>query len=253
MVRNRLLRRLHTGWWIARQITLFAVLAGLFTAGSAQGALTLIPPGLNPGDQFRLTFVSSIARNATSANIADYYTFITGLAVAAGIDDYFGAPITWQAIGSTPTVSAISRLPATSPAIYRIDGALVATSGADLWDGSIANAINLTESGGAIPGGSTTASRVWTGTTSNGAGHPSFSLGSAVGSQSLFGNANETDSNWVLLSTAARTQELRVYGYSSVLTVPAATLSPVPEPSTLVIMAGLGVLGLAGRRLRRRS
>jgi hypothetical protein len=71
----------------------------------------LTPAGLHPGDKFRVVFVSSAERNALSSNIADYDQYITNLAVAAGLDTYFGFPVTWQAIGSTATVSAIDRLP----------------------------------------------------------------------------------------------------------------------------------------------
>jgi hypothetical protein len=133
---------------------------------TARANLMLVPPGLRPGDQFRVVFVSSASRNAASSDIADYDRFITNLAVSAGIDTYFGAPITWQALGSTATVVANSRLPAsaTSPAFYRLDGALVATSTGDLWDGSLSNPINVTETGVAAP----PFALAWTGTSPNG-------------------------------------------------------------------------------------
>jgi hypothetical protein len=47
-------------------------LATLVTAGPAQAALVVVPPGLNPGQQFRLVFVTNGTRNATSTNISDY-------------------------------------------------------------------------------------------------------------------------------------------------------------------------------------
>ena len=72
----------------------------------------------------------SATRDARSSNIADYDQFITDLAVAAGINTYFGNPVTWQAMASTPTVDAVDRLPkvAGSPPLYRLDGQLVAPS-----------------------------------------------------------------------------------------------------------------------------
>src|SRR5262249_43675213 len=45
----------------------------------------MTPSTLNPGDQFRVIFVSSGTRDATSSTIADYDTFITNLANAAGL------------------------------------------------------------------------------------------------------------------------------------------------------------------------
>jgi len=39
-----------------------------------------VPVGLNPGDPYRLIFVTSIARDALSTNIADYNSFVHGIA-----------------------------------------------------------------------------------------------------------------------------------------------------------------------------
>jgi hypothetical protein len=44
---------------------------------AAQAALVVVPPGLNPGDQYRLVFVTAGTRNATSSDINDYNTFVT--------------------------------------------------------------------------------------------------------------------------------------------------------------------------------
>src|SRR5262249_2877133 len=116
-------------------LAVLTVVVGPWRAGSARADFMLVPAGLNPGDQFRAVFVSSAVRDAHSSNIADYDQFITNLAVAAGIDTYFGSPVTWQAIGSTATVDAIDRLPSTfgSPPIYRLDGALVVNPARGLW------------------------------------------------------------------------------------------------------------------------
>jgi len=37
--------------------------------GAAQAALVVVPTGLNPGDQYRLVFVTDGTRDATSTNI----------------------------------------------------------------------------------------------------------------------------------------------------------------------------------------
>ncbi len=52
-------------------------LATLVTASAAQAALVVVPPGLNPGDQYRLVFVTDGTRDATSTNINDYNNFVT--------------------------------------------------------------------------------------------------------------------------------------------------------------------------------
>jgi len=250
MNRSSLLRRLPGA--------LFMLVIGLFVVGSARAALTLIPGGLNPGDQFRVAFVTSGGRNSTSAIIGDYDQFVSNLALAAGINTYFGDAVTWQAIvstpavGITPAISAISRLPATSPAIYRIDGALVATSGADLWDGSILNPINRTELNVGVPAGDETNTWVWTGTFSNGGNGGVNALGPS-GSGAIFGRANRTTASWVTTDASLpRSDQFRLYAYSSVLTVPTGA-SPVPEPGSLLILAGLSSMGLVCHFGRRRG
>ena len=62
-----------------RLLTIVAVmLLGLATENLA--APITLPTGLNPGDQYRLGFVSSTTRDATSQNIADYNDFVTATA-----------------------------------------------------------------------------------------------------------------------------------------------------------------------------
>ncbi len=80
--------------------------------GAAQAALVVVPTGLNPGDQYRLVFVTDGTRDATSTNINDYNTFVTnevtGSALATQLTTAGFTPsaITWKAIGSTDSVAA---------------------------------------------------------------------------------------------------------------------------------------------------
>ena len=141
-------------------ITAIALSVGLLVAcaPAAHAGIIMTPAGLGPGDQFRVIFVSSATRNASSSDIAEYDTFITNLASAAGLT-YNGASVTWQALGSTVTFTATSidlvsandpgRLPVdvSSPALYRLDGVEVADSTSDLWDGNIGAAIDVDENG----------------------------------------------------------------------------------------------------------
>jgi hypothetical protein len=226
------------------------LLVGAVLAPAARADI-MTPTGLNTGDQFRIIFVTSDTRDATSSNLADYDTFITDLATAAGLT-YNGAPVTWFALGSTESVSANSRLPAStsSPGLYRVDGVKVADNTSDLWDGSIDNFLNITETGGVASIGSALA---FTGTFSNGDIGSIFVNGNvlflALGSPEtvVAGDPNITDA-WVRTDASpASTDLLRFYGYSEVLTVPQA----VPEPASLTLL-GLGALGLAGYGWRRR-
>ena len=55
---------------------------------------SLIPAGLGPGDQFRLLFVSSTTRDATSSDIADYDAHVQSAAAAGhtAIQSYSAQP-----------------------------------------------------------------------------------------------------------------------------------------------------------------
>ncbi|CCQ53010.1 MULTISPECIES: hypothetical protein [Crocosphaera] len=118
----------------------FSILSGVAWAnfGNPQlvQALTLIPSDLNPGDQYRLVFVTSTTRNALSTQISDYNAFVDATAKA---EDSLLKDLdtTWNAIGSTSTVDARDNTN-TNPEenigvpIYLIDGNRVANNNADL-------------------------------------------------------------------------------------------------------------------------
>ncbi len=123
------------------------------------GTIATVPPGLQPGDQYRLVFVTSTTRDAASANIADYNTFVSGRAAAVSQLNALGT--TWKAIAATLAVdvrtNTLTGATDTSVPIYRLDGAQVATGNTDLWDASIAYPISINESGTSVT------ARVWTG------------------------------------------------------------------------------------------
>ena len=134
------------------RIVLLAVLVSVarpWGGATVRADFMLIPSGLKPGDQFRAMFVSSATRDAKSADIADYDHFIANLAAAAGLDTYFGNPVTWQALGSTASVDAVTRLPkfVGSTPLYRLDGGLIAPSTTSLWIAGPSLPITVTELG----------------------------------------------------------------------------------------------------------
>src|SRR5262249_45993777 len=229
------------------RIVLLAMLvsvAGPWCGAPARADFMLIPAGLKPGDQFRAMFASSATRDAKSADIADYDQFITNLAAAAGLDTYFGDPVTWQALGSTATVDAVDRLPkfVGSTPLYRLDGGLVAPSTTSLWiAGPTGLPITVTELGADI--GSAV---VWTGSLQDGTAFEPLGAGAFV----TFGITTFSGGGWVADNVDLGFQEHHLYGYSSVLTIPEQVATPAPSG----LMAALaGVAGLAGSMLVRRQ
>lgn len=222
----------------------FAIAAAvsLLLGSTVQAAVITVPSGLNPGDQYRLVFVTSFGntRDATSTDIADYNAFVSG--VAAGVPELNALGTTWTAIASTTTVDARDNTSTTSTGvpIYRLDDVLIAANNADLWNGTVGDRIWIDENGNIAPG------VVWTGTQTDGTAFPSRALGEPLAQN---GSAASTDFNWISSGEFENTISLQFYAISDILTVQEAA---VPEPSTLALgLAGLAAA--AGIRWRRRS
>ena len=102
---------------------------------------SLIPTGLTAGDQFRLLFLSSTKRNASSTDIADYNTFIQGRA-AAGHADIRAYSTGFRAVGCTADTDARDNTETTYTGtakgvpIYWLNGAKAADQYEDFYDGS---------------------------------------------------------------------------------------------------------------------
>ncbi|MCA2504427.1 MAG: PEP-CTERM sorting domain-containing protein [Microcystis sp. M54BS1] len=227
-------------------------LATLVTASAAQAALVVVPPGLNPGDQYRLVFVTDGTRDATSTNIDDYNKFVTNdarggtpgidtaLDVALNASGFNPNTIEWKVIGSTDSVAARDNT-GTNPSstgvpIYLIDGNRVANNNADLWDGSILTGIDRT------PQESVGVTFVWSGTSDDGT---VGCCGGAIGSNvAIVGVAGAfLGSGWINESVKSGSEVYQFYGISTVLTVPTPAVS-VPEPSSLLGFITLGGLML---------
>ncbi len=214
------------------RFALTLIAATSIAAGTARaGTIIATPAGLNPGDHFRIVFVTAGTINPTSTNITTYDNFVTSQADSA---TYNGATITWQAIGSTSSVNAIDHIGVTGDAVYLVDGTEVAStdSTSGLWSGALLHAINE------LITGSTSGGSTYTGTTASGVASTYYLGASAV----EIGSTTSQNSSWVALSRDTRpTVDARlVFGISQELTA-AQTTSSVPEPST-AMLAGLGGL-----------
>jgi len=205
--KNRLMRFFNT-----RVLAVLVVLTTLVLPVTATATPILtVPLGLNPGDQYRIAFVTSVTRDATSSNIVDYNDFVNAVANSLGS---LLQPLaaTWSAIASTSTVSAATNIGGVSSIpIYILDGSLVATGTADLFDGTLTSAINLSDDG--VYG----RRNVWTGTQSDGTAYGAiYFLGMDVPG---YGLSDFTDGQWIGYSRAAFTSEFYMYGISDALTV----------------------------------
>ncbi len=151
----------------------------------------LKPAGLAPGDRFRLLFITSTTRNANSTDIADYNSHVrTAAAAGAAAIQPYSAQFT--AVASTSTVDARDNTMTntatvdTDVPIHWLGGPKVADAYADFYDNSWDNetAADLRDESGGV----STATTVWTGTTSNGTKAFSLHLGTATETDSLLGD-----------------------------------------------------------------
>ena len=144
-------------------------LSGVFTVVApppteVPSTWSLIPSGLGEGDEFRLLFVSSTTRNAASASISTYNTWIQNQA-AAGHTDIQDYSDTFRVVGSTAAVDARDNTYSTYTSsdkgvpIYWLNGNKVVDQYEDFYDGGWDDEANMkTEDGD-----STSPSHVYTG------------------------------------------------------------------------------------------
>jgi hypothetical protein len=211
--------------------TLKAIAVFAVTLSGSHVYAVLVLPNLPAGTQYRLAFVTSGVRDATSSNIADYNTFVTTEANAQ--PDLAALSTTWTAIGSTFTVDArINTMTDWTPPddtgvpIFRVDGVKVADHYDDLWDGSIDSFLNVTQSG------STKNDSVWTGTAIDGTNNSILYLGS---SSPTIGLSNSQTASWTMGGFDFSSSVYSFYGISGVLTA-------VPEPKAFVCVGLISIV-----------
>lgn len=219
-------------------------------AGNASAQSIRRPLGLEPGEAFRLLFVTEGKRDATSSNIADYNAFVSSEAISTNslVRDLEAE---WFAIASTTNVDAIqntgtdpSPVGDTGVPIYLVDGATrVADDYDHWWDGDSAgfswllNSPDLTQNGTPLNG----INNVWTGTgyfgNAGGFGGPLGDGITATIGASVAGNGRHINNNFRSLASG----ENSLYALSSVLTA-------VPEPSSGALMVLASVSFYIARR-----
>ena len=138
-----------TGDWSASGRGATAAPPTPFSPGSG-----LVPDGLEPGDTFRLLFVTSTTGVATSSDIADYNAFVQ-TAAAAGHADIQAHASLFAVVASTPRVDARDNTATAwtdavkGVPIYWLGGSKVADQYKDFYDGSWDDEANPTDEAGA--------------------------------------------------------------------------------------------------------
>ena len=209
------------------------------TAQTVPHDWSLKPAGVEPGDSFRLLFVTSTYTSAASADIADYNGFVQTRAAAnsnlASFSGQFRALIsTSDAVARDNTATTGTGVP-----IYWVSGAKVADNYADLYDGSWDSEAGRTETGADR---SRVNHVVWTGSNADGTRHAIYPvdgqgltavglLGGNLGTSPIHRPGQERDASEYDVDTdnTAR-DEYSLYGLSPVLTVRQPPPPPPPTP-----------------------
>jgi len=218
-----------------------------FLAGSVSATIVIPPLDLNPGDQYRLVFVTSGTRDAESANISDYNDFVNAQAALASAA---GLPTSgWTAMASTESVDARDNTE-TNPSggagypIYRVDGVRIVDDYNDLWDSSwLAAPLSITQQGDPYPDtvppcASFPYCLAWTGTSGQGtAASPLGGPLSSAAAGNIFQVESSNTSSWTLGYFDTRSKSYPLYAMSAVLTVPsgpsAFQIPRTPDPVTI--------------------
>jgi hypothetical protein len=225
-----------------------AVIASSSFICSSVVAGIVVPTSLSLGSKYYLAFVTQGTHNAVSTNIAVYNSFAQSQAALNPSLTGTNEGVTWKALGSTASVSAVTNLGLGEFPIYLLNGTTKIADGAsDLWDGSLDAALNRDQFL------STANVDVFTG--SNSSGMPFLALGNTTtgpgppqaGGTVIVALSSETNSWWIFPPNAGETADMEhFYAFSSLLTV--------PEPSGLAIATwGAASLFTAARRRRPRN
>ena len=199
---------------------------------------SLVPSGLQEGDQFRLLFISSTGRNASPSEIATYNTWIQARA-ASGHTDIQDYSSSFRAVGSTEDMDARDNTGTTytssdkGVAIYWLGGNKVADDYADFYDEDWDEEAAMRNESGTAEHAET----AWTGSDHDGTemlqGTPETSraLGNSGNHWVRYGKADSDEHGPLSGETAARGGNKRIYGLSSVFEVVAGNNPATGAPT----------------------
>jgi hypothetical protein len=203
----------------ALKLTLGVVLSAMLASSSLAQTINLPPPGLQPGEPYRVLFATDSGRDATSSHIADYDAVV--IADTSAVPELVALNTTFQAVASTPTVHARDHTNtdptppgSTGVPIYNVAGVRLADDYDHLWSGGWLHApVGYTASGAAA----TVAT--WTGTGVLGTADPGKELG--CGGQMAGGGSPTSNAyTWIWAYQIPVTSNKQLYGISDVVSVP---------------------------------
>ena len=210
----------------------------LLTTGTASASLTDAIGALGPGDMYRVIFMTSTTGKTESSDIGVYNQRVTDAAAAGSITSSLG--LSWSALASTGAVNAQDNTGVFSTdnaavSFFNTNGDLIATSGADLWDGTLLAAVLYDENG--LGGGNVLGNYVtWSGTDELGG-----TLDPLGGIDVRYGFSDRTNQAWISNTTNPSNFNRSLYGVSEV------TVVPIPAAAWL-LGSGLVALGAIARR-----
>ncbi len=208
------------------------------------------PPGLNPGDQYRLVFTTSIEQTALSPFVADYNAFVTD--VAESVAELAALNTTWRAVisGTDAAGNPVNAVENTGVPfdnqvpIFRLDGEMVSqqvtlpdqTTIEQFWpneDGDVSHKVplDLDERRNPLPAGAFAWTRAGTG---------------GLVQLPNVGSPLATDREFIVNGSHDPSLLHHFYVVSGILTV------PVPEPASFALLAMGSFALLAFARLTRK-
>ena len=214
---------------------------------------SLVPSGVNAGERFRLLFITTSARDATSKNIADYNANVQLHANShSATRGYSGG---FRALASTGAANArantCTRSSDDDAVVYWLGtNTKVADDYADLYDGSWDNLSGATNTAGGQLGLGT--KTVWTGTTNTGSTSSTAPLGgTASNARTLWADPKN---NVEAVTTpkpfhngdSPNTEERLLYGLSQVFVAPAR---PTGNAISILSAPALGDTYLRGETI----
>ena len=215
-------------------------LSGVFQVGAIEvpADWSLVPSGLQEGDQFRLLFISSAHRNASPSEIATYNTWVQDLA-ANGHTDIQDYSSSFRAVGSTEDMDARDNTGTTytssdkGVAIYWLGGKKVADDYEDFYDEDWDEEAAMKNESGTAEHAVT----AWTGSDHDGTeafnnnDNTSRALGNSGNHWVRYGKADSASHGPLSGATASRNNNRRIYGLSGVFEVVAANNPATGKPT----------------------